>query len=163
MPASKSSSQPPAHDEVLDAVLAASRVLVAIAVRSLSAAGEDVTLPQYRTLVVLAYKGPQRTIDLAEELQVSSSTATRMIDRLARRGLVHRLIHPEDGRATRLEITETGRQAVSRVTAQRRSEFSRILRKMPMTARRQLVTSLDTLREASGEAPEQSWSLGWGN
>jgi DNA-binding MarR family transcriptional regulator len=157
------SSDVPGNDEVLDAVLAASRVLVAIAVRSLSAAGDDVTLPQYRALVVLAYKGPQRIIDLAEELVVNSSTATRMIDRLERRGLVHRLTHPEDRRATQLEITEAGLAAVSSVSARRRSEFSRILRKMPAAGRRQLVDSLEMLRQSAGEAPEHAWSSGWGN
>ena len=119
---------PPAA--VMDAVLAASRVLVAIAARSLAAAGEDVTLPQYRTLVVLAYAGPRRTIDLAEELEVTSSTATRMIDRLVRRELVHRMLHPDDRRATKVEITDEGRSIVASVTNRRRAEFAKILRKM---------------------------------
>ena len=44
---------------MVDAVLTASRVLVAIAARSLADAGEEVTLTQYRSLVVLASRGPQ--------------------------------------------------------------------------------------------------------
>ena len=48
-----------APDELVDTVLAASRALVAVAARSLAAAGDDVTLPQYRALVVLAARGPQ--------------------------------------------------------------------------------------------------------
>jgi hypothetical protein len=47
------------HDAMVDAVLSASRVLVAIAARSLADAGEEVTLTQYRSLVVLASRGPQ--------------------------------------------------------------------------------------------------------
>jgi hypothetical protein len=39
-------------DSVIDAVLSASRVLVAVAARSLSDIAEEVTLTQYRTLVV---------------------------------------------------------------------------------------------------------------
>ena len=65
----------------MDAVIGASRALVAIAARSLGAAGQDVTLPQYRALVVLASRGPQRVIDLAGFLDVNASTATRMCDR----------------------------------------------------------------------------------
>lgn len=42
------------QDSMVDAVLSASRVLVAIAARSLADAGEEVTLTQYRSLVVLA-------------------------------------------------------------------------------------------------------------
>ena len=151
----------PSHDEVTDAVLAASRLLVAIAARSLSAAGEHVTLVQYRALVVLGYGGPQRTTDLAAELEVNSSTATRLIDRLVRRKLVRRLMHPEDRRATQLEITDAGRAVVSAVTQRRRAEISRLLRKLPPESLRALVDSLDALRAAAGEAPEQSWTLGW--
>ena len=42
------------RDLVVDAVLNASRVLVAVAARSLGDVAEEVTLTQYRTLVVLA-------------------------------------------------------------------------------------------------------------
>ena len=49
-------------------MLRASRVLVAVAVRSLAAVDHDVTLPQYRALVVLASRGPQRPTELADAL-----------------------------------------------------------------------------------------------
>jgi hypothetical protein len=49
----------------VDTALAASRALVAVAARSLAAAGDEVTLPQYRALVVLAAQGPQGTAELA--------------------------------------------------------------------------------------------------
>lgn len=55
----------PADDELVDTVLAASRALVAVAARSLAAAGDEVTLPQYRALVVLAAAGPQGMAELA--------------------------------------------------------------------------------------------------
>jgi DNA-binding MarR family transcriptional regulator len=151
----------PTQDEVTDAVLAASRVLVAIAARSLATVGEDITLTQYRALVVLAYTGERRITDLATELDVNSSTATRLVDRLVRRKLVRRSTHPDDRRATRLELTTDGRAVVAAVTARRRADVSRILRKMPPESRRALVDSLDALRAAAGEAPEQSWTLGW--
>ena len=69
-------------EQVVDAVLRASRVLVSVAVRSLAAADHDVTLPQYRALVVLASRGPQRPTELAEALAVHPSTITRLCDRL---------------------------------------------------------------------------------
>ena len=50
---------------LVDAVLSASRVFVAIAARSLADAAEEVTLAQYRTLVVLASRGPQTLAGLA--------------------------------------------------------------------------------------------------
>ena len=70
-----------------DAVLTASRTLVAVATQSLGAAAEDTTIAQYRALVVLASRGPQRMTDLAGALDVTPSTAGRMCDRLLRKGL----------------------------------------------------------------------------
>jgi hypothetical protein len=42
------------RQELIDALLSASRAMVAIAARSLAGLDADVTLPQYRALVVLA-------------------------------------------------------------------------------------------------------------
>jgi hypothetical protein len=47
------------RDAVVDAVLSASRVLVAVAARSLAEMPGEVTLTQYRSLVVLASRGPR--------------------------------------------------------------------------------------------------------
>ena len=75
-----------ADEAVVDAVLTASRTLVAVATRSLGAAAEDTTIAQYRALVVLASQGPQRMVDIAAALDVTPPTAGRMCDRLLRRG-----------------------------------------------------------------------------
>ena len=52
-----------ADETAVDAVLTASRTLIAVATRSLGAAAEDTTIAQYRALVVLASRGPQRMVD----------------------------------------------------------------------------------------------------
>ena len=87
-------------EEVVDAVLRASRVLVAVAVRSLAAVDHDVTLPQYRALVVLASRGPQRPSALAEALAVHPSTITRLCDRLVAQAAraPRRVARPTGGR-----------------------------------------------------------------
>src|SRR5579875_3126 len=76
--------------DAVDAVLTASRSLVAVATRSLGAAAEETTIAQYRALVVLASRGPQRMVDLAGALDVAPSTAGRMCDRLVRKRLIRR-------------------------------------------------------------------------
>ncbi|GGN85265.1 hypothetical protein GCM10010112_65530 [Actinoplanes lobatus] len=75
---------------VVQALAAASRAFVGITARSLAAVEGDITLPQFRALAVLAVRGSQRGSDIAEELRVNPSTATRMLDRLARKGLIRR-------------------------------------------------------------------------
>ena len=74
-----------ADDELIDAFAIASRALVAIAARSLAGlSGVEITLPQYRALIILSTQGPQPLMDLAGRLNVNASTASRMVDRLAK-------------------------------------------------------------------------------
>jgi DNA-binding MarR family transcriptional regulator len=159
--APEAAARVPTQEELTDAVLAASRALVAIAVRSLAAAGEDVTLPQYRALVVLGYRGQQRVAELAAELGVNSSTATRLAGRLEAKGLVRRYSSPEDRRATCVQISDEGTAVVVAVTRRRRREISRVLRTFPPSGRRALLDALQGFADAAGEGPEQSWTLGW--
>ena len=77
--------------DVIDALLAASRQLVAIAARSVAAVEENLTLPQYRMLVVLDTHGPSSLARLADALEVNASTALRMVDRLAAAGTAEKI------------------------------------------------------------------------
>jgi DNA-binding MarR family transcriptional regulator len=148
-------------EQLVDAVLGASRALVAVAARSLADLADDVTLPQYRVLVELASRGPQRSAEIAETLGVERSTAGRMCDRLVRKGLVQRRRETADRRAVRISLTQDGRDLVNEVTQRRRSEIARILRRMPVADRGPVLVALSAFADAAGEVPEQAWSLGW--
>ncbi len=164
-------SSPPAHaraqsgedgnGELIDAVLGSSRALVAVAARSLISVAEDVTLAQYRVLVELAARGPLRLAGLASVLAVDRSTATRMSDRLARKGLVYRRRLGDDRRTVRVSLTAEGRELVSEVGRNRRAEIRAIVERMPVPDRHATVIALRAFAEAAGEVPEQDWSLGW--
>lgn len=148
-------------DVVVDAVVTASRVLVAMAARSLADAGEEVTLTQYRSLVVLASRGPQGVASLAEAVAVTPPTASRLVDRLLRKGLVHRRTDRHDRRQVRIGLTESGRQLIDVVTEHRRREIADLLSSIPVTEQRAMANGLQKLAEAAGEVPEQDWSTGW--
>jgi DNA-binding MarR family transcriptional regulator len=105
----------------VDAVLTASRSMVAVATRSLGAAAEETTIAQYRALVVLASRGPQRIAGLAEALDVAPSTAGRMCDRLVRKGLVRRHRARGDRRVVVVSVTPAGREVVDEATGRRRA------------------------------------------
>ncbi len=158
----KAEERPEDRDELIDAVLGASRALVAVAARSLGGLGEDVTLPQYRALVELAARGPQRPADLASAMGVDPSTATRMCDRLVRKQLVQRRRISADRRGVRVSLTLAGCALVGEVTHRRRVEIAQILGRMPHAERASALTALRVFADAAGEVPEQDWSLGWG-
>jgi DNA-binding MarR family transcriptional regulator len=152
------------HDEseaLVDAVLGASRALVAVAARSLATVAEDVTLAQYRVLIELASRGPLRVADLADALAVDRSTATRMCDRLVRKRLVMRRRKSNDRRVVRVSLTAAGAELVAEVSRRRRAEIGRIVERMPRSHRPLVVAALQAFSAAAGEVPDQDWSLGW--
>ncbi len=117
--------------DIVDAVLTASRTLVAVTERSLGTVAEDTTIAQYRALVVLASRGPQRMVDLAVALGVTPSTAGRMCDRLLRKGLIRRHRARADRREVLVSVTAAGRQVVDQATARRRALLAEILGRLP--------------------------------
>jgi DNA-binding MarR family transcriptional regulator len=149
------------NEDVLDALLSASRVMVSLAARSLADIDSEVTLPQYRALVVLASRGPQRIVDISAELNVNSSTGTRMCERLVRKGLVRRDRSDVDRREVRLTLTADGEYLVNEVTRRRRVELGRLVSAMPEVWQEPVTTALRSIAETAGELPDSEWWLGW--
>jgi DNA-binding MarR family transcriptional regulator len=146
-------------DDLVDAVMTASRALLAVAARSLAAVDEDVTLPQYRALVVLAQHGATRPADLAEALAVTPSTGTRMCDRLEAKELIVRDRPAGDRRAVTVALSAAGWALVDEVTRRRRAEVHRLLGAVPSRRRRSVVEGLRLFAEAAGEVPEPDWAV----
>ena len=144
-------------EAAVDAVLTASRALVAVATMSLGAAAEDTTIAQYRALVVLASRGPQRMVDLATALAVTPSTAGRMCDRLVRKGLIRRHRARADRRAVQVSVTEAGLEVVNRATARRRELIAGILAKLPARQQPAIASALQAFARAAGEIPDSQW------
>src|ERR1700761_1440172 len=92
-----------AADAVTDAVLTASRLLIAVSASSIASVDESITIPQFRLLVVLHSRGPMKLSILADRLGVNPSTTTRMVDRLVFAGLGDPQGKPTSRRAGVLE------------------------------------------------------------
>jgi DNA-binding MarR family transcriptional regulator len=150
-----------AIEEVLDAAIAASRALIGLAARSLGDGDEDVTLPQYRMLVVLGTRGPQPAATLAAALGVSAPTATRMCDRLVRKRLVERQANPSDRRQVVLGLTDAGQELVETVTQRRRREVAALLKDVPSDRLASLIEAFRLFAAAAGELPQADWAAGW--
>lgn len=150
-------------DELVTAVLTASRVLVAVSAESLAAVQETVTVTQFRTLVVLQMRGEINLKWLAEELSINPSTALRMVDKLETAGLVSRRDKPGDRREVRLALTTRGARLVEQVTDRRRDAIARIVTNLPARSRGELITALSAFANAAGEpkAPGGVTAFGW--
>ncbi|MBE3013921.1 MarR family transcriptional regulator [Microbispora sp. NEAU-D428] len=160
----KEADEEPTGDDleaVTTAVLTASRVLVSISARSLAAAEDRVTLPQFRMLLVVG-QGETKLVTLADKLGVNPSTAMRMAGRLAVAGLVKREVNPQNRRETLLRLTDNGRRIVDEVTARRKEEIAAILTRMPASQRQALIIAMREFNDAAGEPPARiAFPLGW--
>jgi DNA-binding MarR family transcriptional regulator len=151
-------------DELVTALLTASRVLVGVSARSLNGLDEGVTITQFRTLVVLGAHGATRLNRLAERLGVNASTALRTVDKLVAGGFVERRENEQDRREVVIEQTSRGRQLVDRVTARRREAIEDIVVAMPVGHRRHLVDALLSFAAAADEPvafADSGAALGW--
>lgn len=148
-------------DEVTDALLNASRLLVAISARSIARVDETITIPQIRTLVILQARGPIKLATLAGLLDVQPSTTGRMVDRLVTSGLIDRRPNPESRRELIVELTPRGKDIVEAVTARRRAEIARIVAKMPPRQQQGLIRALNAFTEAGGEASLTGFADGY--
>ncbi len=143
--------------ELVEAFITASRALVGVAVRSINAAGVDVTIAQHRVLVLLASHGDQTVGALAEQLGVDASNGTRICDRLERLGLVARARSPRDGRAVDVSLTTSGLDLLEEVRAHRTRDLQRILRDVTPAGVRSMVRALNAFARAAHEADEIDW------
>ena len=155
MPGSRTPRQAVDQDgeRVVGELLTASRLLVAIAARSLAAVEESLTLPQYRMLVVLDAQGPVSLARMAELLDVNPSTALRMVERLSTAGMVEKIPNPKNRREVLLRPTPSGWQVVRQVNENRRKQMAAIVESLDPQSREDLITALRKFTEAGGEPP----------
>jgi DNA-binding MarR family transcriptional regulator len=160
----RADSAEPDVDDLVTALLTASRVLVGVSARSLAEIEDTVTVTQFRVLVVLRGHGESRLNTLADRLGVGASTALRTVDRLVGFDLVTRRENPADRREVAITLTARGRRLVDRVTARRRDAIREIVEVMPQREVRRLVQALGEFADAADEptaALDAAAALGW--
>ncbi len=122
---------------------------------------DDVTMAQYRALVVLASRGAHGVGALAEALSIHPSTATRLCDRLERKQLIDRHVSSESRREVTVGVSLAGSTLLAAVTERRRSEIQTIVHALDAGQRERLIEAFDAFATAAGELPDDAWKLGW--
>jgi DNA-binding MarR family transcriptional regulator len=92
----------------------------------------NLTMPQFRLLLVLALRRGAAGHDLAESMGVSLATITGIVDRLAAQGLVTRREDPRDRRVRRVELTTAGRGLVDDIAAAGTASQRRLLDRLSL-------------------------------
>ena len=77
----------------------------------------DITAAQYVILKSIAAGEADSASGLCKDMSYDPGAMTRMLDRLERRGLVRRVAHPNDRRASNLELTAEGKAVYPKLQA----------------------------------------------
>ncbi len=121
---------PTTADELADSLLAATRSLMAMAIRTVGVGTAPVTVVQHRVLLLLEEHGTLSVNDVAARLGVDQSTASRHCTRLEQLGLVRRTTAAHDRRARDLGLTGAGRSQVLAVREARHRWAEQVLARL---------------------------------
>jgi len=109
----------------LDAVVIGS---VAVTARALATVALELTFAQWRVLVIVGESATGATVtEIAGRLGAEISPVSRLVSRLARRGLVNTRKDDRDRRVTRVTATDGGRELRETVFKRRREFLADVL------------------------------------
>jgi DNA-binding MarR family transcriptional regulator len=113
---------------------------------------ERLTTPQHLTLLALA-DGPLSVSEVAGRTGVAVSTATRMLQSLARAGWVRRAATAadEDRRRRPVELTRAGRRVMDQADDALRGRIRELLERLDDQERAAIVGGMEALARALGE------------
>lgn len=105
----------------------------------------EITNPQLDALLVLREFGELTMGELCAKMYLACSTATDLIDRMERNGLIERVRDTNDRRVIRLRMLAKGNAVIDEVLAARRSYLATILAELDVADKERLIQSLDQL------------------
>jgi DNA-binding MarR family transcriptional regulator len=127
-----------AQDQTL---LLVARAVMGISTRAADRLGQ-LSVVQLRALTVLHELGTANLGQLAEGLDVTVSTTSRLVDRLVSAGLVERRPSPRTRREIELRVSPSGNETLERYDALRLEGLRTGLDRLPATRRDDVLAAL---------------------
>jgi len=111
----------------------------------------DLTAPEFRALRLVSVQDKCSMQYIARQLGFTKSGATRVVDRLEKRGLIRRMRSPDDRRVCCVELTSAGDSLVKRINQENERRLADILSRIDPSMQQVLQASLVSLVEAMRE------------
>jgi DNA-binding MarR family transcriptional regulator len=112
------------------------------------------TPTQVAALATLQRRGPVPLGALAEAERISAPTATKVVDKLARAGLVERRAHPEDRRVSLVAVTPAGHDLLTATRRHKTAWLATRLAALDPADRDRLLDAVEVLeRLVAPDAP----------
>ncbi len=109
----------------------------------------DISVTQCYALEALVRLGPRTLNELATELYLDKSTASRVVATLERKGYVVRQPHPRDRRAILIDVTAAGRRLHTRIEKDLIEETRQLLHAFEPAVREAAPALLSRLAKAA--------------
>ena len=138
-----------ARRDLAEALLEVAGTLVGISIRGIAQGPIDLTVAQHRVLVLIEGAGVVSVTEVALQLGVNQSNASRHCGRLADLGLVVRDRARHDARAVELRLTAAGRRQVRAVNSARLREIRSVLSGMDVADSGAVVDALRAFNRAA--------------
>jgi DNA-binding MarR family transcriptional regulator len=106
------------------------------------------SLVHLNLLMLLRFNGPLTMSRLAEMLDVSVASATGIVDRMEKKGVIERRRSDEDRRVVQVYVTEKGEQVFTQMQAERQSNMMKMISKISDADLRALLRGLRAVRES---------------
>jgi DNA-binding MarR family transcriptional regulator len=119
----------------------------------------DLSITQCYALEALTKRSGATLNDMAADLFLDKSTASRVVSALDRKGYVERRPHPEDRRAIQLVVTPAGRELHDRIRRDIIEQEKRLLRDFDPETRASLATLLRRLAQGAAAGVEVSGGM----
>lgn len=122
----------------------------------------ELTLAQVQCLRILSQQREQAG-ELARKLSMSSTSLTRILERLESRGLIERTVDLHDRRRVWVHLTDMGRTTVGSLTSWYTSSLFRAIQEMDETSQKRLTEVLEHFVQRvrdieNADSPGPAWS-----
>jgi len=112
----------------------------------------SLSVPQFRALVFLSRHPGASLSSVADHLGVTRPTASALVDRLVRRGLVTRTEHPQERRRIVLALTLTGARHLQQAREVARTRIAGMLAGLSIAELRKIAEGIALLESVFKEA-----------
>lgn len=116
---------------------------------------EEITLPQLQAMRYIWLHRNATVGEVAEGLDISYPSATNMLNRLVRKGLVTRHGNPADRRFVEVQLTEKGERITRQVEEERTARLKQVLDEMAPEERQALIDGLRAFIVTAVESDKQ--------
>jgi DNA-binding MarR family transcriptional regulator len=121
--------------------------------------GQDLTVPQIRTLWFITQHSSPSLSDAADFIGLSLPAMSRLVDGLVRKNLVTRTSCPNDRRHVRLGVTHRGQAALDSAWEGTHARVAQIVANLSAKQRATIEAAMASLQEVFGQAKDDKLTL----